>query len=307
MNSKMITEDNNTLAIKYMLFASFLFGFTASFAKLLSEHLSSVEVSFFRCLIGSIMLLYVLKNFNLTINKQAVLLISRGLMGAVGLLAYFYSIANMPLSEATTFSKTSPIFTVIFAYLFLKEKLNLMSIIAIIIGFIGIAFIMEVDFANIDKTHYIGIVSGVLAGAAYTSIRELRKYYSPKAIVASFMFCGAIIPSICLLIGSITSSSNDSLDFMIAPFVVPNFKDILFIAGLGVSAYYSQMYMTKSYMLSHSKLSSTISYNGIVFAGVFGIVLGDMLPSYYVAFGVCLVIASGIIIQIATKNTTKKD
>jgi len=302
MNNKMITEDNNMLSIKYMLFASFLFGFTASFAKLLSEHLSSVEVSFFRCFIGSVMLIYVLKDFKLTINKQAVLLITRGLLGAVGLLAYFYSIANMPLSEATTFSKTSPIFTVIFAYLFLKEKLNFYSIVAIITGFVGIAFIMEVDFANIDKTDYIGIVSGVLAGAAYTSIRELRKYYSPKTIVASFMFCGALLPGVCLLAGSLMQNTNESLDFMIAPFVMPDFTDILFIAGLGISAYYSQMYMTKSYMLSHSKLSSTISYNGIVFAGIFGILLGDMLPSYYVAFGVFLVVVSGIIVQLASKK-----
>jgi drug/metabolite transporter (DMT)-like permease len=302
-NNFLIIKDNTNLSIKYMLISSFLFAITASFAKLLSENFSSVEIAFFRCLIGSLLLIHILKGFKFNINKQAILLVSRGLLGTLGLFAYFYSIANMPLSEATTFSKTSPIFTVIFAYLFLKEQLNYIAIIAISIGFIGVIFIMGVDLSTLSKTDYIGLLSGILAGAAYASIRELRKYYDAKTIVMSFMFSGTIFSAIALVVANFVQ--NENLDFILAPFVIPTLKDWLFIIGLGVSAYYSQILMTKAYILSHSKIASTISYSGIIFASFLGFLLGDLLPSYDTMIGIVLIILSGILIQLKNLNLKK--
>jgi len=44
----------------------------------------------------------------------------RGFMGFLALVAFFYNIAHISLADAMTFSRTSPIFTAIFAFLFLK-------------------------------------------------------------------------------------------------------------------------------------------------------------------------------------------
>lgn len=50
------------------------------------------------------------------------MLIFRGVAGFLALLMFFYNISQISLAEAMTFSKTSPIFTAIFAYIFVKEK-----------------------------------------------------------------------------------------------------------------------------------------------------------------------------------------
>jgi len=71
--------------------------------------------------------------------------------GLLALLAYFYIIAYMPLAEVVTYNKTSPIFVAIFAYIFLKEKLNFWSIIAIILGFIGIIMIAQPQGGEFNK------------------------------------------------------------------------------------------------------------------------------------------------------------
>ncbi len=42
----------------------------------------------------------------------------------------------------------------------------------------------------------LGIFSGVGAALAYTSIRELRRYYDTRAIVMSFMGVGTVAPLI---------------------------------------------------------------------------------------------------------------
>ena len=47
---------NTNLAIKYMLFSSFLFAFIGGFAKELSEDMSSIEIVFFRNITGVIII-----------------------------------------------------------------------------------------------------------------------------------------------------------------------------------------------------------------------------------------------------------
>ena len=76
-----------------------------------------------------------------------------------------------------TFSKTSTIFTAVLAYIFLKEKLGFKGWLGVFIGFIGIIFITEFDGSSLEKTDYLGILSGFGAALAYTSVRELRNFY----------------------------------------------------------------------------------------------------------------------------------
>ncbi|MDZ7797268.1 MAG: DMT family transporter [Candidatus Marinimicrobia bacterium] len=51
-------------------------------------------------------------------------LILRGVTGLIGVMLYFYSITHLTLSDATMLNKLSPFFVIIFASLFLKERLN---------------------------------------------------------------------------------------------------------------------------------------------------------------------------------------
>jgi drug/metabolite transporter (DMT)-like permease len=56
-------------------------------------------------------------------------LIARGVTGTVGILTFFYAISTLYLSEAVVISFTNPVFTAIFAALFLKEAIDRWDII----------------------------------------------------------------------------------------------------------------------------------------------------------------------------------
>ena len=289
-------NDDLKSAIKYMVIASFLFATTGAFAKLLSQSMSSVEVVFFRNITGLIIVLISIYKVPLKQKGgKAFLLFLRGVIGFLALLMYFYNIANIPLAQAQTFTKTAPIFTAVFAYMFINEKLSIKAWMGVIIGFIGIIFITNFDITTLNKTDWLGILSGVGAGLAYTSIRELKNYYDTRSIVLSFMAIGTIGPVVLMIIGEFYYIT--SLDFIIATFSMPKSSDIIFILGLGLSATASQLLMTKAYSLAKGGIVGTIGYSNIIFSIFIGVYLGDSFPTFTMIFGILLIIISGIFVS----------
>ena len=289
-------EDQINKGIKYMLFASLLFAFMGAAVKELSDSMSSVEVVFFRNVFGVLLILISIYKSPLNqLGGKFWLLVFRGVAGFVALLFFFYNISKIPLGEAMTFSKTSTIFTAILAYMFLKEKLGVKGWIGVFIGFIGIIFITEFDGSSLEKTDYLGILSGVGAALAYTSVRELRKFYDSRAIVLSFMTIGTIGPIILMIIGSFYT--NPHLDFMLGTFTMPKSSDWLYIILLGIFATFAQIYMTKAYSFAKAGIIGTISYSDIAFSIILGLILGDSFPSILIIFGILLIVLSGLLVS----------
>ena len=289
-------ENQVSKGIKYMLLASLLFAFMGAMAKELSDSMSSVEVVFFRNVFGVFFILIsIYKSPLKQLGGKFWLLVFRGVAGFVALLFFFYNISQIPLGEAMTFSKTSTIFTAVLAYIFLKEKLGFKGWVGVFIGFIGIIFITEFDGSSLEKNDYLGILSGVGAALAYTSVRELRNFYDTRVIVLSFMSIGTIAPMILMLIG--TFYSNQNLDFMLGTFVIPKIDDWIYIILLGIFSTYAQIYMTKAYSFAKAGIIGTISYSNIVFSIILGLFLGDAFPSSSIVLGIILIVISGLLVS----------
>lgn len=278
--------------VLYMLFASLMFAVMGAFAKLASAAMPSVEVVFFRNVFGIVLIGYaMLRTPPVQKGGRPLLLFFRGFMGFVALLAFFYNIAHISLGDAMTFSKTSPIFTAIFAWLFLKERLPSSAWLAVFVGFIGIVLITKPTGVTLSKTDWLGIFSGVGAALAYTSVRELKQFYDTRAIVLSFMAVGTVGPLILMLL---TPYIPGTLDFMTGAFVLPRGAEWVYVAGMGMFATLAQVYMTKAYGETKAGIVGAVSYANIVFAIIIGLFLGDALPDLLTTFGIILIILSGI-------------
>jgi len=292
---KRINELNK--GVKYMLIASFTFAIMGAFAKLATEHISSLEVVFFRNIAGVMIIgASIYKKPMRHVGGKPFLLLFRGTMGFLALLAYFYNIAHIPLGDAVTFSKTAPIFTAVFAWFFLDEKLSLKGWGAVFVGFMGILLITQPSM-GFTKYDILGIFSGVGAALAYTSVRELRNYYDTRAIVLSFTFVGTLGPIILFMISPYIHMPI--LDFMLSEFVMPQGVVWFYVIGLGLLGTLSQYFMTKAYGETKAGIVGAVSYTNIVFAILVGLFLGDSLPSFSVACGITLVVIAGIMVAKA--------
>ena len=287
--------------VLYMLFASLLFAVMGAFAKLASAHMPSVEVVFFRNVFGVVLIGYaVVKSPMAHRGGRPFLLFFRGFMGFSALLAFFYNIAHIPLGDAMTFSKTSPIFTALFAWLFLKERLNASAWMAVFVGFVGIVLITKPTGLMLSKTDWLGIFSGVGAALAYTSVRELKQYYDTRAIVLSFMTVGTVGPLLLMLLTPYLPAEH--FDFMTGTFVWPWGAVWLDVAAMGVFATLAQVYMTKAYGETKAGIVGAVSYANIVFSIGIGLLLGDAMPDLLTSFGIILIIFSGLAVARKKAN-----
>jgi len=281
-----------------MLIASFTFAIMGAFAKLASQSMSSLEVVFFRNIAGVIIVGFaVMKKPMEHQGGKPLLLFFRGFMGFIALLAFFYNIAHISLGDAMTYSKTSPIFTAIFAFLFLHEKLPLKGWIAVFVGFIGILFITQPSEIGFTKYDLLGIFSGIGAALAYTSVRELKAYYDTRAIVLSFMLTGTLGPIFLFLISPYFYYPE--LDFLLGEFVMPQGIVWLYVLLMGIFATISQLLMTKAYGETKAGIVGAVSYSNILFSILVGLLLGDALPSLSSSFGILLIVFAGIMVARA--------
>jgi len=75
-------------------------------------------------------------------------------------------------------NSTVPIFTVIIAFLWLKQRLNFTGIIGVLIGFVGIIFLAYDDVSLDKSTGFLPIYAALLAAALY----GLGSLYSKQAL-----------------------------------------------------------------------------------------------------------------------------
>jgi len=289
---------NLNKGIKYMLIASFTFAIMGAFAKLSSHYMSSLEVVFFRNISGVFLVGFaIIKKPMKQEGGKFLLLFFRGFIGFVALLAFFYNIAHISLGDAMTYSKTSPIFTAIFAFLFLNEKLSYKAWLAIFIGFIGMIFITQPTGLGFSKYDLLGIFSGVGAALAYTSVRELKAYYDTRAIVLSFMLTGTLAPILLFMISPYFHTNE--FDFMLGEFVMPEGIVWFYVIAMGIFATISQLLMTKAYGETKAGIVGAVSYTNIFFSILVGLILGDALPNLSTTFGIILIIGAGIMVARA--------
>ena len=286
---------NLNKGVQYMLIASFTFAIMGAFAKLASESMSSLEVVFFRNIAGVLIVgAAILKRPMQHVGGKPLLLFFRGFMGFVALLAFFYNIAHISLGDAMTYSKTSPIFTAIFAWLFLKEQLSIKAWLAVFVGFIGIVFITQPSGFGFSRYDWLGIFSGVGAALAYTSVRELKQFYDTRAIVLSFMGVGTVGPLLLFLISPYIHAPE--LDFMLGDFVLPHGIVWFYVIAMGLFATLSQVLMTKAYGETKAGIVGAVSYTNILFSILVGLMLGDALPSLMSSLGIILIVFAGIMV-----------
>ena len=289
--------------ILYMLLGALISALNGAVSKILADDMSAMEIVFFRNLIGVALILYALKHTPPTLSGgKWYLLITRGVFGFSAMILFFYTIATIPLGEAITLNKTSPLFVTLLAFYLLKETLNKTTLFALLIGFMGVLLIVKPVGMTVSYEHFLGVLGGFFAAAAYATIKKIKDIYDARVIVLSFVGLGTLLPALFFLSAPYVNAP-DSLSFLFPAFSYPSSSKVWgLIIFMGIISVISQWLLTKAYSSSNLSIVGVISYTNIPFAIGFGWMLGDSLPDTLTYVGIGLIVFGGFMVGLRNKK-----
>lgn len=284
--------------VLFMLASALISAFNGAITKILAEDISALEIVFFRNLFGIFLILYALKHTPAKLSGGKFhLLFLRGFLGFTAMILFFYTITVIPLGEAITLNKTSPFFVTILAFFLLKEHLSRRVIAALFIGFMGTVLITKPFAMSFSYVHFLGVLGGFFAAAAYTTIKKIKDIYDSRVIVLSFVMVGAFLPFVLFLLAGYVDVPH-SLGFLFPVFVVPSgLKIWSLILLMALISTLSQWLLTKAYSAKNLSVIGVVSYTNIPFAIGFGWMLGDKFPDILTFAGICLIILGGVFVS----------
>ena len=170
-------------------------GFTTmqGLTKYLGSAVSSWTKTFYRCVFTILFIL-----IWIALNRQKIrfhnlfLLLVRGICGAFAITFYFWTIDLIDLLHGTLYVYAHPVFAVVFAALFYKERFPVLMILPLLGAVAGLFLIVNPAINGFGFGDLIGIVSTITAGLARATVRELRKSDTPEVIVIVHMSVSTI-------------------------------------------------------------------------------------------------------------------
>lgn len=285
--------------ILFMLLSALISALNGAIAKVLSQDFSALEIVFYRNLLGVLIILYTLKHTGPSLKGGKFhLLFLRGVFGASAMVLFFYTITVIPLGEAITLNKTSPFFVSILAFYLMKEHLSKRAVAALFIGFVGIVFITKPFGLSISYAHFLGIMGGFFAAAAYATIKKIKDIYDTRVIMLSFMGVGTLFPLVLFILSLWVKNPPEYLAFLFTGISWHSEVHLwLLVLFMALISTVSQWLLTKAYSFSKASIIGVISYTNIPFAIGFGWMLGDAFPDVLTFTGIGLIVLGGILVS----------
>ncbi len=205
------------------------------------------------------------------------LLFLRSSLGTIGMVLYFVALEKLPLADTVTINKLSPFFVLLFSWIFLGEKLKKIQIIAICTAFAGVALVANPIGMSVSGAILLALASAVFAGAAYTTLRALRKYDSPLRVVFWF----SLFSVVAFLPKTISGG------------VMPTGNTILPLLGIGIAGVLGQILMTTAYRFAPGAKVAVYGYLSVVFSVIWQVSVFKEIPSMMVLGGAIMVMTGG--------------
>lgn len=268
-----------------MLLSTFFFALMQVCVKWV-PHIPAEEIIVFRCVISLLISWAFLRKAGVSVwGNNRKLLLARGASGAVALILFFNVLQNLPLATAATLQYLSPIFTAILGIFIVKERIRAWQWVFFLISFAGVLVIEGVE-TSVDTSYlWLGVLSAVFAGVAYSIVRKLNVREHPLVIIFYF-------PLVTLPVVGIYTIFN---------WVQPVGWEWAMLLLVGLFTQLGQYYMTLSYQHEEISKVANLTYIGIIYALILGFVFFGELLNFWTYLGMGLVLL-GVLLNVQYKN-----
>lgn len=267
------------------ILSSFFFAILGMQIKILSELLSIETIVFYRCLLGTILLLIFImmrsntkrRSFLKTTNWPIQLL--RACFGTLAMFFGYSSLTMIPLAQASTLSFTKVFFVSFLAYFFLKEKIRYQIIYFSVIGFLGIYMIINPEeFKNLNGS-LLALISAFFVAAGIISVSFLAQTNNTITILFYHSLFSTIL----------------SLIFFYIKIDIIEMETFIFLLIVTLTALVGQYFNASSYRKSEANIVVLFGYVRIVFAIIIGFLVFGENIGFNFFVGLLFIILSSVL------------
>lgn len=211
----------------------------------------------------------------------------RDMAGVLSYYLYFVAIRYLDLTDATVLNYTSPFFVPIIWWVWMKEKIDRHVWWSIIVGFLGVATILNPDKQIFREGFLFGLFAGMASAVAFVALRLLNLKKEPMSRTLFYYF----------LFGTLLSAP-----FAWVYWVPPSSTQWLKMTGVGVATVIAQMLLTVAYRYGTASFLSPLGYATVVYAGIISWLFFHTPPSLRTIIGTVLIISGGTLTYILKKK-----
>ena len=188
--------------------------------------------TFFAIIVAVYLLISYKKNFFKSFYNSGLSGFIGGLFLGIGFAAYVFSMYTTTVANTNFIITTETIFLAVFGYFFLKEKIDLITFIAIILGMSGVLLILGSSLSIQSSEQFIGnIVAFIMPISFATLVIIIRK--NPNVDMVPAQFIAGVFAAIIgyFIAGKLSISSHDLFLASMAGFFQIGFGFILITIG----------------------------------------------------------------------------
>lgn len=283
------TPQNLGLGIAICLVAYLFFVTASSLVFRSSSAFPVIQIIFFQNAISllCILPLFFVRRFPGLKTEHLGTHLIRDIVGVLSYYLFFVAIRFLNLVDATTLNYTAPFFVPLVWCLWMKEKVGRNVWWSIILGFIGIAIILNPSRQIFQAGFVFGLFAGITSAIALCAVRVLNLKREPTRRTLFYYF----------LVGSTLS-----FPFALVYWVPPTFNDWINVIGIGVATACGQIFLTISYRYGTASYLSPLGYVSVLYAGCVSYFLFDKPVSWQTMGGALLIIIGGTMTYILKRK-----
>jgi drug/metabolite transporter (DMT)-like permease len=196
----------------------------------------------------------------------------RSFGGFIGFLFYYWSLYHIP-------------FVVLILH---KIRIPKARWLPLIIGFIGVAFVIQPTPDHLNPWHIVGFISAIGLALSMVTTRMLSQQVSGQETLFVYFFVSTILSLPLMLV------QGDSLVLPIAVWPL--------VAAVTITLYVGMYLYNLAYTYAPASVVSPVSYVGVVFSGFWGWVVWGHVPDIYAILGMLFIFSSILISTRMARN-----
>ncbi|MDC0737825.1 DMT family transporter [Cognatishimia sp. SS12] len=285
---------NPLRGIFFKVTALFLFAIMASLIKATSAHVPPWQAVFFRSFFAMfIIIAWLIHRKELQTGLKITNPMGhfwRGFIGTTAMALGFGALGLLPFPEVTAIGFTSPLLIVIFAAMFLGERIRVFRLSALAVGLLGVGVILYPRITVFDLSGgpatvaLLGVMlalgSALFRAMAQIHIRKLVQTDQTSAIVFYFSLTASLLSLLTLPLG----------------WVIPSAQETLFLILAGLIGGVAQIFLTTGYRYAEASLLAPFDYASMLFAILIGYFVFSEIPTLSTLMGAALIIGAGVVI-----------